>query len=270
MGSLAVQSLGLENKRVNHNLNQRLQNKEVLIGQWISLNDPAVVEALANTGYDFLLVDGEHAPLGESELANILRGAKGGQSAVVYRVRENSESLIKMALDLGADGVMVPQINSAADAQNAVNAAKYPPLGKRGVGPWRASDYFQNFDEYVSQANEITSLMLQIESVEAVNNLDQILGIKGFDAAYIGPADLSAALGVFGQFDHPDFVTAVETIVEKCLAAEIPLGFDTSGVAHLAGLANRGFQILTLGSDIQFLIDGAKGLSAEIRQALQK
>ena len=249
-------------------LNNRLSNGETLIGQWISLSDPAVVEALAYTGHDFLLIDGEHSPLGESELPNLLRGAKGGPASCIYRVRENSEQLIKMALDLGADGVMVPRVSSAAEAQRAVNAAKYPPLGKRGISPWRASNYFQDFSNYVASANETTTLILQIEDSVAINNLDEILAIKGIDALYIGPADLSASLGLFGQQSHPDFLAAVESVRSRCAAAEMPLGFDTRDVDHLAKLASQGFQLLTLGSDIGYLIDGARSLAAEIKTKL--
>ncbi len=249
-------------------LNSSLKNKEVVIGQWISLSDPAVVEALAETGYDFLLIDGEHSPIGESELANLLRATKGGDCATIYRVRENSESLIKMSLDLGVDGVLVPRVNTAAEAQKAVDAAKYPPMGKRGVGPWRASGYYQNFDTYINSANTSTTLILQIEDIEAVNNLDEILAVGGFDAAYIGPADLSSSMGILGQFDDPRFKTAVSKVVAKCQAVGMPLGFDTQNVTHLTKLAQDGFQILTLGSDMQYLIDGAKNLSAEIRQSL--
>ena len=254
---------------MNRNLNPQLQKGETLIGQWISLSDPAVVEALANSGHDFLLIDGEHSPIGESELANLLRATQGGTSAIIYRVRENSESLIKMALDLGVDGVFVPRVNTAAEARYAVNAAKYSPVGKRGIGPWRASDYYQNMGEYIETANQNTTLILQIEDIEAVGNLDAILAVPGFDAAYIGPADLSASMGIYGQFEHPDFVAAVETVRTKCKAAGMPLGFDTRDVAHLKHLADQGFQVLTLGSDIDYLISGAQALASQIRQALK-
>lgn len=250
-------------------INQKLAAGDTLIGQWISISDPAVVEALASTGHDFLLLDGEHGPLGESELPNLLRAAKGGTAKCIYRVRENSENRIKLGLDLGADGIMVPKVNSASEAQQAVDAAKYPPLGKRGIGPWRASNYYQNFADYVATANETTTLILQIEDTVAIDNLDEILAVDGVDALYIGPADLSAAMGLFGQQGHPDFVAAVETVRSKCQAAGMPLGFDTRDATHLAELAGKGFQILTLGSDIDYLIRGAKSLAAEIRAALE-
>ncbi|MFK7802591.1 MAG: HpcH/HpaI aldolase/citrate lyase family protein [Anaerolineae bacterium] len=253
---------------MNQTINTRLKNKETLIGQWVSLSDPAVVEALAHTGHDFLLLDGEHAPIGESELPNLLRAAKGGSAKCIYRVRENSENRIKMGLDLGVDGIMVPRVSNAAEAQQAVNAAKYPPLGKRGIGPLRASNYYQNFAEYVATANETTTLILQIEDVAAIDHLDDVLAVKGVDALYIGPADLSASMGLFGQQGHPDFVAAVETIRAKCAASDMPLGFDTRDVNHLAELSGQGFQVLTLGSDIAYLISGAKSLAADIREAL--
>lgn len=251
-----------------HDLNVRLANGDVVIGTWVSLSDPAVVEALSGTGFDFLLVDGEHAPIGESELANLLRAAQGGKTAVIYRVRENSEALIKLALDLGADGVFVPRVNSAAEAARAVAAAKYPPLGQRGVGPWRASQYYQNMSDYMAQANTKTTLILQIEDITAVNVVEEILAVAGFDAAYIGPSDLSASMGLFGQFDHPDFVAAIDRVIAACQAANMPLGMDTQGVAHLGDMAGKGMQILTLGMDLSYMIEGARALSTQIRQVL--
>ena len=253
---------------MSETINQKLNNGQTIIGQWVSLSDPAVVEAMVQTGFDFLLIDGEHSPIGESELANLLRAGQAGDSAVIYRVRENSESLIKMALDLGVDGVFVPRVNSPAEAEQAVAAAKYPPLGKRGVGPWRASNYFQNMDEYVGTANHTTTLILQIEDIAAVEQIDDILAVEGIDAVYIGPADLSASLGILGQQEHPDFVAAVDRVAEACQAAGTPLGFDTQNTDHLAQLAKRGFQILTLGMDLDYIISGAKGLSAEIQSKL--
>ncbi|MEM8856940.1 MAG: aldolase/citrate lyase family protein [Chloroflexota bacterium] len=253
---------------MSETINQKLSNGQTIIGQWVSLSDPAVVEAMAQTGFDFLLIDGEHSPIGESELANLLRAGQAGDSAIIYRVRENSESLIKMALDLGVDGVFVPRVNSPTEAEQAVAAAKYPPLGKRGVGPWRASNYFQNMDEYVTTANEATTLILQIEDIAAVEQIDEILAVEGIDAVYIGPADLSASLGILGQQEHPDFVAAIDQVAEACQAAGTPLGFDTQNADHLAQLAKQGFQILTLGMDLDYIISGAKGLSAEIRSKL--
>lgn len=249
-------------------VNNRLREKQVLVGQWVSLNDPAVAEALSQTGHDFLLIDGEHGPLGESELPNLLRAASGGTASCIYRVRENSEQLIKMGLDLGAAGIMVPRVNSAAEAQMAVNAAKYPPLGKRGIGPWRASNYYKNVSDYVATANQTTTLILQIEDTVAIENLDEILAVDGIDALYIGPADLSASMGLFGQQEHPDFLAAVKTVSSKCEVAGMPLGFDTRDSDHLADLANQGFQLLTLGSDIDYLISGATSLAAEIKDKL--
>ncbi|MEM7345710.1 MAG: aldolase/citrate lyase family protein [Chloroflexota bacterium] len=249
-------------------LNAKLDKGDTLIGSWVSLSDPAVVEALCSTGFDFLLLDGEHSPIGESELANLLRAAQGSDTAIIYRVRENSEQLIKMALDLGVDGVFVPRVNSAEEARQAVAAAKYPPLGKRGVGPWRASNYYQTMDSYLETANATTTLILQIEDKEAINNLDEILAVDGFDAAYIGPADLSASMGLYGQATHPEFVATIETIIARCQAAEMPLGMDTRDVSHLSEMSAKGMQILTLGMDLLYMIDGATALSSEIRSTL--
>ena len=249
-------------------LNQRLAERETLIGTWVSIAAPEVTEILCQTGFDFLLIDGEHSPIGESELGNILRAAKGSETAIVYRVRENQEGLIKIALDLGVDGVFVPRINSAADAQSAVNSAKYPPLGQRGVGPLRASNYYQDAVDYVANANRDVALILQIEHKDAIETLDQILRIKGYDALYVGPADLSASYGVFPDIGDEHVMAAIARVMAWCAKAGIPCGMDTSSVAHLNQMADAGMQILTLGGDLDYLLNGARALSAEIRGSI--
>ncbi|MGB1252110.1 MAG: HpcH/HpaI aldolase family protein, partial [Candidatus Promineifilaceae bacterium] len=209
-----------------------------------------------------------HAPIGESELGNILRAAKGSETAIVYRVRENQEGLIKMALDLGVDGVFVPRINSAAEAQSAVNAAKYPPLGQRGVGPLRASNYYQNAIDYVTNANRDVTLILQIEHKDAIETLDQILRVKGYDALYVGPADLSASYGVFPDIGHEHVMAAIARVMAWCAKSGMPSGMDTSSAAHLSQMAKAGMQVLTLGGDLDYLLNGARALSAEIRSTI--
>lgn len=253
---------------MNKSLNQRLAERDTLIGTWVSIAAPEVTEILCQTGFDFLLVDGEHAPIGESELGNILRAAKGSNTAIIYRVPANQEHLIKMALDLGVDGVFVPRVSNASQAQAAVDAAKYPPLGKRGVGPLRASNYYQNAIEYVMTANRDVTLILQIEDKEAIETLDQILRVKGYDALYVGPADLSASYGVFPDTSHEDVLAAISRVIAWCAKAGVPSGIDASSVSHLNQMVKAGMQILTLGGDLQYLLDGAKGLSAEIRLEL--
>lgn len=251
-------------------LNKKLEAGESIIGTWVSLADPSVVEILAQTGFDFLLIDGEHSPIGDDVLKGLLIAARGFETAVIYRVRANSEPLIKGALDLGVDGVMVPMVCSASEAAAAVDATRYPPQGKRGIGPWRASNYYDQMETYISRSNRETSLWLQIEHQEAVVNLDQILAVEGYDAAFIGPADLSASLGVYPETTHPKAVEIFDHIIQACGAARKPVGFDSSSPTHIAALQQKGVQIFTIGIDVSYLMDGARTLASASRAALKQ
>ena len=251
------------------NLNKKLQNGEAIIGTWVSLADPVVVEILCQSGFDFLLLDGEHSPISEDVLKLLLIAAKGSETAVIYRVRANSEPLIKIALDLGVDGLFVPMVNSAVDAKNAVNATRYPPLGKRGIGPWRASNYYEEMTAYIDSANDEVTLILQIEDVTAVSNLTEILAIPGFDAAFIGPADLTASHNLYPNTTHPDVLATMDKIIESCQNANIPLGIDASSPGHIQQMRDKGLQIFTIGLDVSYLMAGARETAVSARKAVQ-
>ena len=139
---------------------EKLQRDEAVFGTWITLAGPSIVEVLGPAGFDFLVIDGEHCAFSENDLRNAVMACEKSAVNSVVRVRANEEPRIKLALDLGADAVLVPMVNSADEARQAVQAAKYPPLGGRGIGPIRASDYFRNFTDYVTHANESTALIV--------------------------------------------------------------------------------------------------------------
>ncbi len=250
-------------------LKEKLAHGQTVFGTWVSLADPACTEILSQSGFDFLLIDGERAPIGEESLRNMVMAAKGNDAAIIYRVRQNNEALIKIALDLGVDGLFIPMVNSAADAKQAVSATRYPPLGKRGVGPWRASNYFENMWEYIAQANEHVTLIIQIEDVQAVENIDEILAVPGFDVAFIGPADLTASLNLLPDTQHPEVTALIERVAAKCQAAKIPLGIDAAGPDHIRAMSNLEIQLFTYGMDISYLIEGARGALAEAKSACE-
>ena len=234
-------------------LQEKLANGQAVTGTWVSLTDPAVIELMIEGGFDFLLLDGEHAPIDETALKHMLMASRGSETAIIFRVRENSEPLIKVALDLGVDGLFVPMVNSAAEAQQAVDATRYPPLGARGIGPWRASNYFNNLNEYIAGARENITLIFQIEDRAALPHLDEILSVEGFDAAYIGPADLTASHHHFPNRDHPDVLASIETIVAACKRHSVPLGIDAADLDHITKMRRAGLQIFTYGLDVSYI-----------------
>ena len=257
-----------------------MRSGEPLFGTWVSLGDPAVIEVLGGSGFDFLLLDGEHAPIDERTLLAQAIAAKAAGTPVMYRVRANETARIKIALDLGVDAIMVPWVNSAEDARRAVAAARYPPLGERGIGPWRrrhgearllgpwrASNYYAEFWEHVKRANEQVALVVQIEQARAVEALDQILAVEGIEAAFIGPADLGASLGVLGGPD-PKLDQAIDRIASLCREASMTVGIDVIEPQQIPAYRAQGISLFTYGADVAYLAEGAGAAAAALRKQL--
>jgi 4-hydroxy-2-oxoheptanedioate aldolase len=236
-------------------LKTRLAAGQCVVGAWLSLADPACAEALSRQGFDFLVIDGEHAPFSPESLRALLMAATGSPTDVIVRVPVNDLVPIKMALDLGAAGIVVPMVNSAEQARRAVSAARYPPAGARGIGPWRASTYYQHMMDYVMAANDLISLIIQIEHTDALAALDDILAVPGYDAVLIGPADLTASLGLLPDTAHPHVQAAIHRIAAACRAAGMPFGADGP---HNVALRAHGATFFTVGMDVSFLIESAQ------------
>lgn len=242
----------------------RLQAGERLLGTMVTLPEPAVTEILSRLGFDWLFVDGEHGPLEARELGAILQAA-GGRTACVVRVPEAAEVPIKKALDLGAHGIIVPQVNTAEQAAAVVRWARYAPEGSRGVGLARAHGYGQRFREYLSSANDEIAVVVQAEHAHAVENIEAIVRVPGIDAVLLGPYDLSASLGRMGQIDHPDVIAAIERVTDVCRAARIPLGYFGVTAAAVKPYAAKGYTLLVAGVDTLYVASGAKAVLAELR-----
>jgi 2-keto-3-deoxy-L-rhamnonate aldolase RhmA len=235
-------------------LKQRLQRSETTFGAWLSISNPNIAEIMAGTGYDWVLIDTEHGPFGLEGLQVALMAFKGVQTVPIVRVAWNDAVRIKQVLDLGADGILVPMVNSPSEARAAVAACKYPPEGVRGFGPKRASDYGRDSDAYTAQANASLITMLQIEHVDAVACLDDILAVPGIDVICIGPTDLSGSAGVLRQFNHPKVQRSLETIVARSHARGLPV---CMGVVfepeEMARWATKGANFVLTGEDTSLL-----------------
>jgi 4-hydroxy-2-oxoheptanedioate aldolase len=246
-------------------LKHKLAQEQAVVGTWVTFSDPACMEILSQAGFDFLLIDAEHAPISDDTLRNLLIAGKGSPTALLVRVPWNDPVRIKIVLDLGAEGVMVPMVNSAEEARRAVAACKYPSEGIRSVGPWRPSNYYQDGDDYLRRANAEVAVIIQAEHIHAVEALDEILRVPGIDAVFIGPSDLAASLNHLTDTRHPDVQTAIDRIAASCRAAGVVFGTDAYDAQHLAGLGAR---LFTTGIDTWFLADGAKRAAYEVRTAL--
>lgn len=242
----------------------RLRSGDFLLGTWLTLLDPVVAELLAGSGFDYLVADGEHGPIATSDLVPMLVATRAASVPVLYRVAANEPVRIMHALDAGASGVVVPQIRTVADAERAVAWCRYPPVGLRGIAPRRASEYGRWTSDYLATANELVTCCIQIETSEAMQDLDAILSVAGVDAILIGPNDLSAALGHTGDLTHPEVEDAIARVLEAAEAHDIPAGIWTNAVSVTRARRTQGFRFTTVSADYGFMLAAA---DATVREA---
>ena len=242
----------------------RLKRRDKLLGTMVTLPSPPAAEVLASLGFDWLFIDAEHGPLETADLLGILT-AVNRRAACLVRVPSCDAVQIAKVLDLGADGIIVPQVNTPQQAADAVRFARYPPEGVRGVGLARAHGYGLNFREYVESANREISVVVQAEHATAVDNIEALVRVPGVDAVLLGPYDLSASLGKMGQVDEPEVVAAIARVTEACRAAEMPLGYFGVSAAAVKPYVDRGYTLIVAGVDTTLLAGAARGLLTELR-----
>ncbi|MDR1455634.1 MAG: aldolase [Tannerella sp.] len=230
---------------------EKLAKGEAVYGPFMKTGDAAFVECAGYAGFDFVILDMEHGPVDFFRLQNLIRGAEVSGVLPVVRTYDASEVAIGRALDLGAAGVQVPQIQSAEAARRVVKAAKFFPQGERGMCRFvRAAEYSSMPREhYFESANEAL-VILQVEGTEALNELDDILGVDGLDVLFVGPYDLSQSLGVPGQVSHPDVLQAIGNIVERAKQAGIVAGVFCDTVDAAARWRQAGIRYLSYSVDV--------------------
>jgi 2-keto-3-deoxy-L-rhamnonate aldolase RhmA len=247
-----------------HQFRRRLLSGELLIGTMVTQGSAEISELLAGVGFDWLFVDAEHSPMAAGDIQRVLQGA-GQAMPCLVRIAANEETHIKKALDSGAAGIIAPMVNSAEHAERVVRFAKYTPLGTRGVGVGRAHGYGLALKEYLDKANEETTVVLQAEHIEAVENIEEIVQVEGIDAVFIGPYDLSASLGKLGELDHPLVIAAVEHVTQVCRQANIPLGCFGLTAEAVRPYMQRGYKLIVVGIETMILGFAAKELLSQIR-----
>ena len=243
----------------NNPLKQRLRAGQPAIGTWVSFASPGVAEALALLEPDWLLVDTEHGAVDEQTLEEMLRAIRAASASVtpLVRVAANDVVLIKKALDRGAMGVLVPLVNSPDEARQAVAACRYPPEGIRGVAGTRASRYGLAMADYYATWNEDVLVGVQIETRPALESVEAIAAVPGVDLLFVGPNDLSASLGVFRQFDHPDYLAAVRRILQAARGAGKAAGYMARSADEAAARLDEGFQFVSVATDARLLMGAA-------------
>ena len=240
------------------------------IGTSVSCTDPTITEALCSLS-DFVWIDVEHNAMSMETVQAHIMATKGTDAATIVRVRWNDPVLIKPVLDIGADGIIAPLVRTADDVRRAVAACRYPPDGIRGYGPKRPSRYGRlGGPEFCRLANESIIVVVQIEHIDAVNNLDEILAVPGLTSILIGPNDLAGSMGLMGQPEHPDVLRVMETVVAKTrqtnVWASVAVG---GGPERFADWVKRGVQWISIGGDIGLMLASATQVAAQVREHLR-
>jgi len=256
---------------------QALRDGPVQLGLWVGLADAYAAEILAGTGYDWLLIDGEHAPNDVRSVLAQLQGIASAWSALpegaprpqpVVRVPVGETALIKQFLDIGAQTILVPMVDSAAQAAQLVQAMRYPPQGIRGMGSALArASRWQAYPGYLHEANAQACLLVQAETVEAMKNLDAIAATPGVDGVFIGPADLSASMGFVGQPNHPEVQAVIADGITRILKAGKAPGILSTTEEQAGKWLKAGARFVAVGVDTIMLANAAKQLLSRYRQA---
>lgn len=238
-----------------------------LVGMWVSSGSALMAEICAGSGLDVVLIDGEHGPNGLERILAQLQAIHGYPVTAVVRPPVNDPVIIKQYLDLGAQSLMIPMVHTVADAEAAAAAAHYPPRGVRGVGAALArSSRWNRIPNYVERASDTVTVMVQIESAQAVENVAEILAVDGIDTIFLGPADLAASLGLLGAQEHPTVIAAVEHCIAAAKAAGKPVGVNAFAEATARHYLDTGADLVLVGADVTLLARGSEGLAATYLQ----
>ncbi|MEJ3405206.1 HpcH/HpaI aldolase/citrate lyase family protein [Rathayibacter sp. YIM 133350] len=251
--------------RLARTLRHRLADADrPLYGMWACSGSPLVAEICAGSGLDWLLIDMEHAPNGlESSLAQ-LHAVSGYPVTPVVRVPAADAVTIKQVLDLGAQSILVPMVSTINEARALVEAVRYPPRGRRGVGSALArSARWNRVENYLADADDHTALFVQIETVEGVSAAAEIAALDGIDGVFVGPSDLAASMGLLGEQTHPDVRAAVRATIDAVRSAGKPVGVNAFDPGVAREYARAGAAFLLVGADVALLARGSERLAAD-------
>ena len=248
---------------------RRIAEGGVMLGAWLSLTDPVAAEIFGRLGFDFLVIDTEHGAWDLQPLQTAIMALNGTPTVPIVRVPWNDHVRIKQVLDLGAEGILAPMVKTVEECEAVVAACRYPPAGRRGFGPRRASRYRRDITAYEARANDAIFVMPQIEDIATLGVLDAFLDVEGIDAVAVGPNDMSGTAGVFRDPGHPVIVDAMARIGRAAAARGIPAftGVNNAPSEH-AALVAGGYRLITVASDTDLMVTGAEALMAESRRAL--
>ena len=232
------------------------------MGMWVCTGSPLVAEICAGAGLDWLLIDGEHSPIGLETTSALLQAVAPYPVTPLVRAPSGDAVVLKQLLDLGAQNVLVPMIDTAEQARAVVRAVRYPPRGIRGVGSALSRGARWNRVEgYMADADQYASLFVQVESATGVENAAQIAAVDGVDGVFVGPSDLAASMGVLGQQTHPDVTAAVRATFEAVRAAGKPVGVNAFDPVVAQAYLEAGASFVLVGADVALLARGSEALA---------
>lgn len=244
-----------------------LKQGKLLLGLFLRLPSPDLVEIFGEAGFDFIIIDQEHGYISPETTSNLIRACDLVEMAAVVRISGNLPWFFQHALDIGALGVQVPKINTVSDAKRAVQASKFSPMGSRGVcRNVRAARYSaRDSNNYLQASNRDTLVVIQIESKAGAENLEAILGVPGIDVIFLGPYDLSQSLGIPGQVNHPLVRSTMEQVVKACRRADVATGVYADSVEAVRHWVDLGVQYIAIGVDTAMIYNLTYKMVAELR-----
>ena len=249
-------------------LKQKLARNESTLGLWVTLESPTVTEIATILGFDWVVIDAEHGHLDFKDIMEHVRVTRDSGTTALVRIQELEMGVIKRVLDVGADGIMIPNIATADEARQAVQFAKYPPWGVRGVGGERATQWGMQLKEYTQVANHEIMVIPMIESVAGGRVAAEIASVRGVDAIFFGPVDFSASAGYIGQWEGPGVAQQILDAKDAILAQGVPCGMTATDLDDIKTRDQQGFRMISLGAETGMLIKAMRaGLAAKAKPA---
>jgi len=236
-----------------------------LLGSWLMTAAAAPAEAMGHCGFDFLVLDMEHVPVDLALLTELLRAIGNTGAAPLVRLPWNDRVTIKRVLDAGAATIMLPFVETADEAADAVRWAKYPPDGQRGVAAVHRASRYGAAADYLHRANEETCVIVQLETPQAVSRLAEIAAVPGIDGIFVGPGDLAAAMGHIGQANHPEVQSAVCAAAEEAARVGVPAGIVGPNPETVSRYIDYGFTFVAVASDMALMTGAARSALSAIR-----
>ena len=261
--------MSISNNRLS--LKNKLRNRERLFAGWVSYSHPSITETFARAGFDFIAIDMEHSTITLPEAQRIIAASQSEGVPCLPRPVSHSNDWVKPLIESGADGMLIQMVNKPEEVQSLINDIKYPPLGKRSYGVNRAQAYGFDFDTYINNWNKESIFMIQVESIEAVENIESLVAFEEVDAVMIGPLDISGSLGVPGQTSHPLVIEASKKVINACKKYGKSCGTQVAEASpeSIQNLFELGYTFAILGSDLFVLWKWAEQMQ-EVMSSMRK